>query len=795
MKLSHILLALGAAIACSCSADQIDVATSPIVVREFTATIGDGTKTSLEDGGKVLWDATGETITILDSQGNAYDFTQKSVSSDRRTATFTGSAPETGLVMAVYPASNTLSYDDGTISLTIPREQQALQGGFPATNLTMAKVTDGSNSLSFKNVCSMIGIQVNASDVTSVSLRATETSGGALAGKAIVDFDGDEPFAVSDITTGSNSVTLGGPLTSGNIYYLMAWPGTYSGLSITFTDSKGRTVTRSKDAEFTLRRSKILPMSTFTINDSEWTGGAPAGGTAMLTYSELNTPSNYVKGYDKPAVYTNSYGSWDICAYNASKSKAFQLNKGNVAYIGTPKFEGTITSVTVNNIAADRSGNFIICTEHGTTSAPSSGTVTGAFKGVCSVTIDVSSLAADKLYIRSSVMSHITEVTVVWGSGTPTPSEPTVTTLPADEIGMADATLHASFSGIPTSPDPTAAFFRWGTSASSMNNVVYDNETLLNTSAGSFSAPLTGLDESTTYYYQAVITLADGSDVEGAVMSFRTKSSQPTTDLGYLDCYEVPAVEVTGNMVSGNEASGRGYRWYRFDTPSSMRKVVTHTFKDPGKQTRNYTVLVDGNNKAPLWDAFIMHKDVFFDSNLGRGSWTTDPAVPSSWQNSETLGNYHKGHLVASNYRQNYTSARNQTFYYTNQAPQYQTKFNDGIWNSMEQRIVSIAPSGRDTLYVVVGVLYEGSVQQISGVPIPSHFYTCLMKCSFNTSKLMTGAQGCAYLFENRPYDGSSYNSYKCTIKSVEQRAGFDFFHNVPDEYESTAENQTAAIL
>ena len=55
--------------------------------------------------------------------------------------------------------------------------------------------------------------------------------------------------------------------------------------------------------------------------------------------------------------------------------------------------------------------------------------------------------------------------------------------------------------------------------------------------------------------------------------------------------------------------------------------------------------------------------------------------------------------------------------------------------------------------------------------------------------------EGCAYLFENRPYDGSSYNSYKCTIKSVEQRAGFDFFHNVQDEFESSAEQQTAGIL
>ena len=792
MKLIHIITALTAIIACSCSTGTIDLKDSPLVLREFTATLDGGTKTSLQEGGKVLWDASGESITLVDSQGNTYNFTQKSVSEDRRTATFSGSAPETGLALAAYPAAEGLNYDDGAVSLTIPREQKALQGGFPAPNITLAKVTDGSNSLAFKNVCSLIGIQVNASGVSSVSIRATETSGGALTGKALVDFDGDAPFAVSDVSTGGNSIILSGPLTSGNIYYAMAWPGTYSGFTATFTDADGRTATFTKDATFTLKRSKILPVSTFTINESDWSGGEPAGGTAMLTYSELQNPSTYVKGYNNPTTYTNSYGSWDICAYNASG--AYQLNSGKVAYIGTPKFDGTISTVIIKNVS-DRSGNFILCKEHGTDTPPSSGTITGAFKGECTVNIDASSLASDKLYIRSSAMSHITEVTVVWGSGTQEPSGPTVTTLPADEIAMADATLHASFTGIPTSPDPTAAFFRWGTSGGSLGNAVYDNETLLNTSAGTFSAPLTGLEESTTYYYQAVITLADGTDVEGAVMSFRTKSSQQTANRGYLDCYEVPAVDVTGSMVSGNEVSGRGYRWYRFDTPSSMRKVVTHTFNDPGRQTRNYTVLVDGNKKAPLWDAFIMHKDVFFDSGLGRGNWTTDPAIPSSWQNSETLGNYHKGHLVSSNYRQNYKSARNQTFYYTNQAPQYQTKFNDGIWNSMEQRIAAIAPSGSDTLYVVVGVLYEGSVQSIDGVPIPSHFYTCLMKCSFNTSRLMTGAQGCAYLFENRPYDGSSYNSYKCTIKSVEQRAGFDFFHNVPDEFESSAEQQTAGIL
>ena len=114
----------------------------------------------------------------------------------------------------------------------------------------------------------------------------------------------------------------------------------------------------------------------------------------------------------------------------------------------------------------------------------------------------------------------------------------------------------------------------------------------------------------------------------------------------------------------------------------------------------------------------------------------------------------------------------------------------------MEQRIASVAPSGRDTLYLTVGVLYEGTVQTISGVPIPSHFYTCLMKCSFDASGAMTAATGCAYLFENRPYvNKESYQSYKFTIDEVEARAGFDFYHNVPDEFEDAAESEKGNIL
>ena len=234
---------------------------------------------------------------------------------------------------------------------------------------------------------------------------------------------------------------------------------------------------------------------------------------------------------------------------------------------------------------------------------------------------------------------------------------------------------------------------------------------------------------------------------------------------------------------------------YNYQTTNSNQMVVTHTYAYNSKQYRNYTCLVDKTKKAPLWSAFVMHKDAYPDNGVGRNDgWKNDPAIPSSWQQSGVSG-YSRGHFVASNYRQASTDANKATFYHTNQAPQYQTTFNDGCWNQLEQAVKSNAPSGRDTLYVVVGLLYENN-KTVSGVPIPSHFYKLLMKCSFDASGAMTAAKGVAYLFTNEAHKDEKYNDakFRTTIDAIEQRSGFDFFTNVPKTLQDTAEGQSAAL-
>lgn len=269
----------------------------------------------------------------------------------------------------------------------------------------------------------------------------------------------------------------------------------------------------------------------------------------------------------------------------------------------------------------------------------------------------------------------------------------------------------------------------------------------------------------------------------------------------YLGCYEVPAIlNLSGAKTTGSNAS-RDDDWIRYYTTDAKQQIAVHTFTHPDsdEKVRTYVVLYDESNYAPLWTAHAMHKSIWVDKNVGRNdSWKDDPAISLKQQSGIGGSSYSKGHFVASSDRQSSVPQNQQTFYYSNQAPQWQNSFNSGVWSSLENDIQGHAPSGRDTMYVVTGVLYEGTKTLKSNngytVPIPSHFYKLLMKCSFDASGQMTDAEGCAYLFTNEAHKSGKYTSFTTTIDAIEKRAGFDFFPAVPAALQSKAESSSAGL-
>ena len=274
---------------------------------------------------------------------------------------------------------------------------------------------------------------------------------------------------------------------------------------------------------------------------------------------------------------------------------------------------------------------------------------------------------------------------------------------------------------------------------------------------------------------------------------------------GWLKNWEIPAAAVA--MEEGvpyseviNESLS-GALAYTYKCENQNQLIVTHTYTDRGRRVRNYTMLFDATKKAALWEAYGMHKDNWWDDNVGRRkNWKYDPAIPKDWQSAGCTSNYHKGHQVASNDRQANITANQQTFYLSNQTPQWQTQFNDGVWNQLEQDVQNNAPTGRDTLYVVTGPLYQNNMTETDDggetVPIPSAYWKCIMLCSFDSSGNMTDAKGIGYYFpKNAAYTGDKYYNYSTTIDEVEEICGFDLFANVPEELQAKAESVETSLF
>lgn len=181
-------------------------------------------------------------------------------------------------------------------------------------------------------------------------------------------------------------------------------------------------------------------------------------------------------------------------------------------------------------------------------------------------------------------------------------------------------------------------------------------------------------------------------------------------------------------------------------------------------------------------------------------NWSANPNISTSDQvnlsSSYSGSTYSRGHLIPNASRNGIKGMQLQTFYYTNSVPQVQTRFNDGVWNNLEQAVQSIAEG--ETVYVTTGVAFSkvGENKSVSyitsssdtkSVPIPNYFYKVVLRVKTNSSGEVISASTIAFWFENKEYTDKYYN-HTTTVDQVEAWTGFDFFVNLPDSVETAAE-------
>ena len=355
-----------------------------------------------------------------------------------------------------------------------------------------------------------------------------------------------------------------------------------------------------------------------------------------------------------------------------------------------------------------------------------------------------------------------------------------VTTTAANNVDYVSATLSASFSSATSVPSEVG--FIYGTSESSMNSTIKAAQP--SGKSGTYTINLDGLTPGCTYYFKAYAKVngtghfdSNETTGNGTVRNFTTLT---VPEIDPVD----PAVkhswlELPGAKLGANQT------------------VRTVSYNDQ----RNYTHLYDTKYMVSLWTAYPLNSSHM--GSLSRPSkWYYHPDIDQSLQanlvdHSYSGDVYSKGHMIPNGSRNGIKEMQKQTFYVTNSVPQRQNKFNASIWSSLEQAIQ--AEAADEEIYIVTGVAFNkvGETKTIEYITpkddisqncaIPNYFYKVVLKVG-KSGNTVTSASAIGFWFEHKDYTNTTYNDYAVSVDQIEQWTGFDFFVNLPDSVEASAE-------
>lgn len=227
-----------------------------------------------------------------------------------------------------------------------------------------------------------------------------------------------------------------------------------------------------------------------------------------------------------------------------------------------------------------------------------------------------------------------------------------------------------------------------------------------------------------------------------------------------------------------------------------------------GGYRRNYSICYDRAKHVSRWVAYPVHYCYTTPSFERTNDWAFDPndqlpEIPREDQQYILKGygsyGYDRGHMLASATRYNTRATNAMTFYATNMMPQ-SSRFNQGIWATLEGKERDWGPEREktggkylnyDTLYVVTGTefLTDKTIDNRNGpIAVPSHCWKVMLRQRGNENRPIWDfsadeLKAVGFLFTNDS-DGAatSLREAACTVEEIEKLTGFTFFRNLdPD--------------
>lgn len=295
-----------------------------------------------------------------------------------------------------------------------------------------------------------------------------------------------------------------------------------------------------------------------------------------------------------------------------------------------------------------------------------------------------------------------------------------------------------------------------------------------------------------THERRAYICVTFGKEVVTKVL---TQGGKPAEPVPSPDPDPDPAPPSTQDSIKSDIA----YNWMELPKIDStdVHPYVFHHTEVSGKSVRNYSMLYDTENRVALWVAYPLH-GIYMGSSGRTDAWNYDPKIPKSCQptlfSGWGIGGYDRGHQLPSADRTSSDATNAETFYFTNMTVQ-NSQLNQRVWGALEGKVRGYT-SSCDTLYVVTGPVLrlsaEDSIQYINDrsgkkVAVPVAYFKVLLKYikSNNTYSSI------GFWYENRQYSNSQpVQADAQTVEWIEQKTGYKFFENLPDDIESSVKKE-----
>jgi endonuclease G len=261
-----------------------------------------------------------------------------------------------------------------------------------------------------------------------------------------------------------------------------------------------------------------------------------------------------------------------------------------------------------------------------------------------------------------------------------------------------------------------------------------------------------------------------------------------------------PEAGSVSRSVPGTQQPAVDEDWLELPGAVADADYEINTYYD--SSVRNYTHLYDKQTYTSLWTAYPLNS-TYMGSEPRPSKWSYSTSIDTRHQvnlrNRSYNDSYSRGHMIPNASRDGNKAMQAQTFFVTNSVPQIQNSFNSGIWSNLEKALQDIA--WKEEIYIVTGVAfnktgedkpvaYTSAKDDTKKVPVPNYFYKVVLRVKTSGGKV-TSASTIGFWMDHRKYS-DSYSNYTASVDQIEQWTGFDFFVNLPDSIESSAESNSS---